>query len=64
VNRKLLVHFTAVVSAQELWKIQEQPLLLKILENSTFFNERIMIAIIQEDKNSNTRRRRVVESSE
>jgi hypothetical protein len=33
-------------------------------DNSTFFNERIMMAIIQEDENSNTSRRRVVESSE
>jgi hypothetical protein len=31
--------------------------------NSTFFNERMM-AIIQEDENCNTSRRRVVESSE
>jgi hypothetical protein len=30
----------------------------------TFFNERIMMAIIQEDENFNTSRRRVVESSE
>jgi hypothetical protein len=36
---------------------------LTIQRNSTFFNERIMVAIIQEDENSNTSRRRVVESS-
>jgi hypothetical protein len=33
------------------------------LHNSTF-NERIMMATIQEDENSNTRRSRVMESSE
>jgi hypothetical protein len=31
--------------------------------NTFFNNQRIMIAIIQEDENSNTSRRRVVESS-
>jgi hypothetical protein len=30
---------------------------------STFFNERTMMAIIQEDENCSTSRRRVVESS-
>jgi hypothetical protein len=35
-----------------------------INSNSTFFNERIMMAIIQENENSNTSRRRVVKSSE
>jgi hypothetical protein len=32
--------------------------------HSTFFNERIMMAIIQEDENYNTSRRRVIETSE
>jgi hypothetical protein len=31
---------------------------------SIVFNERIMLAIIQQDENSNTSRRRVVESSD
>jgi hypothetical protein len=34
------------------------------MNNSTLFNERIMMAISQEDENSNTSRKRVVESSE
>jgi hypothetical protein len=33
-------------------------------ENSTFFTERIMIPIIQEDENFNTNRGRVVKLSE
>jgi hypothetical protein len=32
--------------------------------NSTFFNERIMMAIMQKDENCNTSRMRVVESPE
>jgi hypothetical protein len=35
-----------------------------INSNSTFFNERIMMAIIQEDENSNASRGRVLKSSE
>jgi hypothetical protein len=37
---------------------------MNVLNNSTFFKERIMMATIQEDENCNTSRRRVVESSE
>jgi hypothetical protein len=35
-----------------------------VFRNSTFFNERIMMAIVQEDENSNTSRGRVVELSD
>jgi hypothetical protein len=39
-------------------------LYMYVYNNSEFFNERIITAIIQEEENCNTSRRRVVESSE